>query len=315
MQHRNNMTAGSVISGVLSRALIARRSARSISSTISDDQLFPGAQGTCDTCGSIVEWRELYPRDAEGCNITSWRPARFWGDCECWGRAIERSAELSRAGVVLNAGRLVEQPAVDIRSIQRFTLDSFDTAAIEDGAKLLRAAQRWMTSIEGRPEGDYRAGPPVCLYFYSSGKGRGKTHLAAALAMEAFRAGRLISFADEIGFIDRYWAAHLEARDSLTALPGRSAWLTVLDDLGARENTPPSLRDAWYAIFNQRWLKRGWTVITSNHTPAELLDKGTIDDRTYSRLIEMTGGRMVTFEGQDYRLRAARAGAPAELVA
>lgn len=305
----SNHGMGRALSGVLARALIARRVHRSISTTISEADLFPGAQGTCAACGHVVEWRELYHRDAEGVEIVSSPPVRFWGDCPCWLDKIAAQAAISTSSVAADAGRLVEPVRVDIRDIQRFTLDSFDVSALQDGAKLVRAATRWLAAIEGKPAGSYHDGPPVCLFFHSEGKGRGKTHLAAAVAMEAYRKARGIAWVDEIGFIDRYWSAELEQRDSLTGYPGRASWLTVLDDMGARENTPPSLRDAWYAIINQRWLKCGWMIVTSNHTPEQLLDKGTIDDRTYSRLMQMTDRKIVSFIGDDYRLRNVRSAA------
>ena len=75
--------------------------------------------------------------------------------------------------------------------------------------------------------------------------------------------------------------------------------------MGDRENTPPGLRDAWYDLIGPRWLKRGWTIITSNCTLDELAARGTIDDRVYSRLYQMTGGKIVTFDGADQRLAGA----------
>ena len=72
--------------------------------------------------------------------------------------------------------------------------------------------------------------------------------------------------------------------------------------MGSRENTPAGLRDFWYDLIGPRWLKRGWTIITSNHTLDELASRGTIDDRVYSRLVQMTGGKIVTFDGADQRL-------------
>lgn len=119
---------------------------------------------------------------------------------------------------------------------------------------------------------------------------------------EARQAGRLVAFADETAYIERYWAAPMEEKAKLSALPGERAWLTVLDDLGQRESTGPGLRDAWYDVVNPRWLKRGWTVITSNWTPDELLARGTINEATYSRIVQMTRGQLVTFTGNDQRL-------------
>lgn len=212
-------------------------------------------------------------------------------------------ASMSQASVAHDAGRLVEPVASDVRTIQRFTFATFDATRLVNGDKLLRAAQRWLEAIEGKPSGNYHDGPAVALYFYSQGKGRGKTHLAGAMAMDAHKRDKLVAFADEIGFVDRLWAAELDQRASLSQLAGEWAWLTVLDDMGARENTPAGLRDAWYGVINPRWLKCGWTIFTSNWTPEELVERGTLDDRSYSRLKQMTRGQVVTFDGADQRLQ------------
>ena len=48
------------------------------------------------------------------------------------------------------------------------------------------------------------AEPRCCLYFYSAGKGRGKTHLASAIALLARSLGKTISIVDEISFVEDY---------------------------------------------------------------------------------------------------------------
>jgi len=80
-------------------------------------------------------------------------------------------------------------------------------------------------------------------------------------------------------------------------------WLTVIDDLGQKERASDTLRDAWYNVINPRWLKRGWLICTSNWTPDELVERGTINAATYSRLVQMTHGKFLTFDGADQRLQ------------
>ena len=144
--------------------------------------------------------------------------------------------------------------------------------------------------------------PQCCLFFHSAGKGRGKTHLASGIAMAARALGKSISILDELPFAEQYWAADLEHRRSLALGPSDKAWLSVFDDMGGRENTPAGLRDLWYDLIGPRWLKRGWTIITSNWTLEELIARGSIDDRVYSRLFQMTGGKIISFDGVDQRL-------------
>lgn len=186
------------------------------------------------------------------------------------------------------------------------TLETFDASRYPAEGNPLTEGRRWVDATLDAPVGDYHRGPAVVLYLYSPGKGRGKTHLAAALAGLVHAAGRLVYFADEIGYIERYWAAALEDKAALSQLAGERAFLTVIDDMGQRERTTESLRDAWYAVFNPRWLKRGWTIVTSNYTPSELRQRGTINDATLSRLTQMCGGRMLVFQSGDYRQETIR---------
>lgn len=256
-----------------------------------------GEERDCPSCGDLVQLREM---------TNGLRTIRYWSDCTCLLAAGEKDEALSRAAAAVMVQVRDESSMSDLRAIAHLTLDTFDPGRLAGDAAANPHALvvRWLERIQDVPHADdYESGPPACLFLYSAGKGRGKTHLAAGAALWAKQHDRLAAFADEIDYIERYWAASLEEKARLSALPGRKAWLTVLDDLGQRESTPPSLRDAWYDVINPRWLKRGWTIITSNKTLDELLYHGTIGDATYSRLAQMTRGEQVTFNGSDQRLR------------
>lgn len=275
----------------LDKILSGRNGARNLP-TNSDRPV--GSTSVCDRCKAVVEWKEY--RNAVG------RTVRFWSDCACIYGAIAKDQAISAASVGLHADQRTEVIA-DVVNLAQFTLSSFSPAKLTNGERLIAVVSGWLTAIHALPYApSYYEKPRCCLYFYSSGKGRGKTHLAAALLNEARGMGKLAAFADEINYIESYWAAPLEARARMSALPADKAWLTVFDDMGAKESTGAGLRDAWYDLINPRWLKRGWTVITSNHTPDDLLSRGTINDATYSRIVQMTQGQLITFDGVDQRL-------------
>ena len=257
-----------------------------------------GFQTLCLQCKELIEWREIRSEDGK-------HAVRYWSDCRCWLAEIARVAGFSAASSEYQVNvRVGAEQIADVRAYQGFTIDTFDASRLTDGRKLVRAATRWLDKIMAAPACDQDFGSPArcCLYFYSPGKGRGKTHLASAIALEARRRGKSISIFEEMDLLGRYWGTPIEQRYDLLRMPGESAFLTVMDDMGARENTPAGLRDFWADITKPRWLGRGWTIITSNHTLAELLDNGTIDERAYSRLMQMTQGEKVTFEGADQRL-------------
>lgn len=253
-----------------------------------------GSTETCRGCGAVIELREM--PDYAG------RPFRYWSDCPCIGKAADRSAELTAAARLLHArqrGELVD----DTLDLASFTFERFAPERLDNGEAVIAIVRGWLQAINGLPVApSYHQKPRACLYLYSAGKGRGKTHLAAAVLNAARAAGRSAVLIDEIGYIERYWAAGLDERAHISALPGDRAWLTVIDDLGQRESTGAGLRDAWYDIVNPRWLKRGWTIVTSNYTPAELLARGTLSEAAESRLTQMCHGKWIELQGRDQRL-------------
>lgn len=256
-----------------------------------------GATQICQICGATVEL----------CEYTAVWPSgpktlRYWSDCRCIHGAIARDRALSAHAAGLQSDQRTEVIA-DPVPLGAFTLETFDPTRLANGAGLLAVVLGWLAAINGLPVApSYSDKPRACLYFYSAGKGRGKTHLAGAIVNQARADGRRAVLVDEVSYIEAYWAANFEQKQALSGLPGERAWLTVLDDLGQKEGTTPGLRDAWYDILNPRWLKRGWTIVTSNWTPDELVERGTINAATYSRLVQMTHGKLLTFDGADQRL-------------
>jgi len=282
---------------ILSDLQAASSGARNLPVTSTAQPL--GTVMNCPVCGELIELRQTKA-------VWKGRPMRFWSDCSCIDRGIKKYEEQRDAAGAYQAEQRSEGgPArSDLRSVKHMTFATFDTSRYPAAGNPAAEARAWLAEALPEPYADYHRGAPACLYFYSAGKGRGKTHLAAAVASEAHAAGKVTFFADEIGYIERYWSLGLEAKAELSKTAGVSAWLTVVDDLGQRERATDTLRDAWYAVFNPRWLKRGWTVVTSNYTPDELLRRGTINDATYSRLVQMCGGQLVAFDGGDYRMES-----------
>ncbi len=198
-----------------------------------------------------------------------------------------------------------------LRQVASLTLDTFDPARLRSRTPAdhpLRIARGWLAAaLDYGRQASYRdaASPPAALYFYSPGKGRGKTHLAAGIAHQATAAHELVAFIQEHSYLERRWSCGFEQLEQVSALPGDRAWLTVIDDIGQRARAGASVADAWYAVLNRRWLKAGWTIVTSNLTPDELLAQGTINDATYSRLGQMTRSQLIFFDAPDARLELA----------
>jgi hypothetical protein len=209
----------------------------------------------------------------------------------------------------LEAERAMGDPGLS--QIARFSLDRFDPDRLRvrfGETNPLDVVTDWLTAITDLPSGDYHSGPAVALHLYFAGKGTGKTHLAAGAALHARALGKLTVFLEEVSYLERAWAADFADKEQLSMLPGETAWLTVIDDLGqnAPGRDPRGLQKAWYNVINRRWLKAGWTIITSNKTLDQLLDQGTLSEAAHSRLHQMTRGEVVLMEADDQRLRGAR---------
>ena len=194
-----------------------------------------------------------------------------------------------------------------LSQIARFTLASFDPDRLRvrfGESNPLDVVTDWLAAIRELPHGDYHAGPSVALHLYYAGKGTGKTHLAAGAALHARVMGKLTVFLEEVSYIERAWAADFADKEQLSMLPGETAWLTVIDDIGQNPpgRDPRALQKAWYNIINRRWLKGGWTIVTSNKTLEQLMDQGTLSEAAHSRIAQMTRGEVVLMEADDQRL-------------
>jgi len=289
---------------VLSQLASGRSGLRQASTTLYDLPL--GTVITCEgkdaggvICNTPVELREM--PDHKG------RPFRYWSDCPCIGKAADRAVALTAQARALQAhqhGAIV----ADTADLSAFTFETFDARRLENGAHVVALVRGWLDAIAGLPVApSYHEKPRACLYLYSAGKGRGKTHLAASALNVARAAGRSAVFVNENDYLESYWAAPLDQRAAISDAPGRRAWLTVIDDMGQRESTGPGMRDAWYDILDPRWLKRGWTIITSNYTPDELHAHGTISAASLSRLTQLCHGKQIELIGTDQRLPAREA--------
>jgi DNA replication protein DnaC len=77
-----------------------------------------------------------------------------------------------------------------------------------------------------------------------------------------------------------------------------TAPILILDDLGA-EKISDWVREQLYIIINRRYENMLPTIVTTNCTTAELVER--LGERTVSRLIEMTDAYKITTD--DYRLK------------
>lgn len=191
-----------------------------------------------------------------------------------------------------------------LRRVAHLQLIAFNPARLRSAGGLhpYDVATGWLMVVADMDHSDERgAGPPPALWFHCPNPGRGKTHLAAGLALDHKAAtGRPVCFLDMRTYPDRVWAAPWEQKETLRQFPGERAHLTVIDDLGRVDGGRGGV-DEVDKLVDLRYLARKWTIITSQFTPDQLLELGRITDATHSRLLAMTRSRLLYFDGDDAR--------------
>ncbi len=133
--------------------------------------------------------------------------------------------------------------------------------------------------------------------------GRGKTHLAVAIAYRAIQNGFEARFttADElIGVLSR---AAAEARLEEALEPYVHPHVLVLDELGYQSYAPDAA-NVLYRVVNDRHLKRRPMIVTTNKPLAalgQLLHDGDLAEAILDRLLER--GTHYLLRGRSYRTR------------
>ena len=199
-----------------------------------------------------------------------------------------------------------------IGGVSRDVLDqlNFDTFSPKGRGRLtsaqatnLQAALRMARVYADKPEG---------WIIFTGDTGRGKTHLAAAIARQRLQAGDGVYFAVVPDLLDHLRSSYNPARgDGYDALFDRvrNAGLLILDDLGAHSTTPWA-QEKLYQIFAYRYLQRLPTVVTTN---ADLLDREALPDRIASRLMDAGISNVFAIEAPDFRSgRKPRDGTPSK---
>ena len=116
------------------------------------------------------------------------------------------------------------------------------------------------------------------LYLWSKTNGTGKTHLAAAIALQAGD-GLFVATSD---LLDALRDSYSTGDNCLLYERAVQARLLVLDDLGA-ERTTDWTTSRLYALLNRRYNACAATVFTSNYSPEHL--EPSVGARIVSRIL------------------------------
>jgi len=263
-----------------------------------------GTVADCPQCGQPRQLRETPPNAVQ-------RSIRYWSDCACVDAARARSIAISaNASQAMRGSRDEAGDAYDVETLaaaSALTLEAYRPEWLADRAPF-DAACKWLMDIElAHVVSGYRVGPPAALYFCGP-RGRGKTHVAIGLLLQARSAGRRVAALNEAKYLHQTRSVEFGAPyEALVAEPGERAWLTIFDDIGKYKPTTDAdrarVQNAWYGVLDRRYNRRRYSIFTSEKSLAALVTQGTLDDSLYSRIYEMTRGVELPFTGPDQRLR------------
>lgn len=185
----------------------------------------------------------------------------------------------------------------------RFKTRTFENFKVDNqNAKAFDAVKRYSDNF--RKHADQGLG-----FMISGSYGTGKTHLAAALAIDLMNKGIPVIFGTLItllGKIRQTYSENWQQEDELEILEAYSTVdLLIIDDIGKEKVSQWSL-EKLFSIVNTRYENNLPIVITTNYNIETLIDKLTINNNSdvaeslVSRLYEMCRG--IRLNTSDHRM-------------
>ena len=243
---------------------------------------------------SIIQWKE--------------EPER----CSC-DQSLRRWKQIDEAKAKAEADRLKQQEQTELRARAerlfdqskmgaRFKTRTFENFRVDSqNAKAFETVKRYSDNF--RKHADQGLG-----FMLSGSYGTGKTHLAAALAIDLINKGIPVVFGTSIsllGKIKQTYGGNRNQENELEILETyNSVNLLIIDDLG-KERTSEWVLEKLFSIVNTRYENNLPIVVTTNYDMATLIDKLTVNQNSdiaeslVSRLYEMCRG--IRLNAPDHR--------------
>lgn len=142
------------------------------------------------------------------------------------------------------------------------------------------------------------------FFVLAGSPGTGKTVLAAAMATELMRRGAATVTVSAFEFLKRAKDYHSQFKipdyyDLFT--PMLDCDVLVIDDLGTEVMLPNITREYLYTVANERRLHKKITIITTNLTPASLLER--YGEAIFSRLCDKSVSNTFSINAENKRLK------------
>ena len=152
--------------------------------------------------------------------------------------------------------------------------------------------------IEGFPNGDKP------FYVVAGSSGTGKTVWAAAVASEIMRKGGTAVTVTAFELVKRAKDYHTQfAIEDYVDLftPMLDADILVIDDLGTETMLKNITREYLFTIINERWMRKKYTVVTTNLTPEQMLNR--YGEAIFSRICDKNSSILDKVATKNERLK------------
>lgn len=225
-------------------------------------------------------------------------------DCEDARLAAERQAQAQKAATAAreHLESMLYEAAIPARFAGR-TLATYTAETVEQ-QRALKVARDFAENFDQR----LRRGESLILL---GAPGTGKSHLAAAIlqAIMPAHCGLYTTSAGLIRAVRNTWRKDSERSEGQVLATLAQVPLLVIDEVGVQYGTD-SEQNILFEVLDRRYRDMMPTILLANlklkreaaDDPAGLRE--VLGERVYDRLTETA--RIVTFEGESYRLRARR---------
>lgn len=133
--------------------------------------------------------------------------------------------------------------------------------------------------------------------------GTGKTYLTDCIANGLISKHEVVNFVTAFNLNNSMLNYHTTFDDSKGSIiePFLNCPVLIIDDLGTEPILKNITKEYLYLIVNERIINNKCTIISSNLTPNEIIDR--YGERIYSRLFNKLNCLTVNFTGKDLRLK------------
>lgn len=228
-----------------------------------------------------------------------YKPNSEWVNCKCKCQLDEIVHKEEEERIERRNQQLADAKVVALLG-KRYANASFDKAKItDDNQQAYKVAKSYAEKYEKMLDNGYG------FYVYGN-TGCGKTHLLACVCNYLLEHDQRCIFTTLTDILNeiRSTYSRYQSADTVIEKYAKIPFL-FLDDFGKEGYKKTNGELGWldemlFTIINKRYNNMLPTIISSNHAPTEIMDKGNYDDALVDRIMSMST-RIVNMKGENLR--------------